>query len=116
MIRLSRTLQAWGRPDFRAVLKAEIEQLEASQLPLQQGLSASSHVLDDKFSVMVIGVDDEDDVATIRVRVGIFFSGVIAGCSCADDPTPVEAQNEYCEMQLSIDRRTAEATFAVLGA
>lgn len=115
MIRLSRTLQAWGRPDFRAVLKAEIEQLEASQLPLQQGLSASSHVLDDKFSVMVIGVDG-DDVAPIRARVGIFFSGVIAGCNCADDPTPVEAQNEYCEMQLSIDRRTAETTFAVLAA
>ncbi|MBU0751561.1 MAG: hypothetical protein KJ787_10380 [Gammaproteobacteria bacterium] len=114
MIRLPLALQAWSRPDFREVLKAEIERLEASALPLQQGLSASSHALDDGFSVMVIG--DGADAATVQVRLGVFFSGVVAGCNCADDPTPVEAQNEYCEMQLSIDRRTAEATFAVLAA
>jgi len=79
---------------------------------LQQGLTASSHVLDTPFDAMIIGVAGE--TGFIRVKIGVFFSGVIAGCSCADDPTPVEAQNEYCELSLAIDIATAEATVTVL--
>jgi hypothetical protein len=112
MIRLPAALDAWNSPQFMAVLKREIEQLGAGQLPLQQGLTASSHALDDGFDAMIISADD--DAGFIRARVGVFFSGVITGCSCADDPTPVEPQNEYCEMIFAIDKATAETTVTLL--
>jgi len=40
----------------------------------------------------------------IQVRLGVFFSGVITGCSCADDLTPIKPQDEYGELHLVIDR------------
>lgn len=112
MIRLPRSLAAWASPAFRETLQAEIEQLDAAHLPLQQGLTTSSHALYDKIKVHVIGVSD--DAKTIHAKVGIFYTGIIAGCSCADDPTPVEEQPEYCVVQVDIDKRTAESTIALL--
>lgn len=112
MIRLTKTLNAWGTPDFEDILKAEIEQLGAEQLPLQQGLSTSSYALDDKLNVRIIRVSDE--ASFIRAKVGIFYAGITPGCSCADDPTPVEEQVEYCVVQLDINKTTAETTVALL--
>lgn len=110
MIRLPESLRAWNTPTFDAVLKGELER-QARELPLQQALAATSVALDDAVSVMVLGAADEGGV--IRARVGVFFSGVVAGCGCADDPTPVEPQNEYCELRLLIDKATGEAAASV---
>lgn len=82
--------------------------MDAGQLPLQQGLSASSYALDDKFSVMIMNASEE--AGFIHAKAGIFYSGIIAGCSCADDPTPTNELNEYCEVQLNINKKTAETT------
>lgn len=112
MIRLTKTLKAWGSASFEDVFKAEIEQLDANQLPLQQGLSISSHVADSPHKAIIIRVSDDKEF--IRVKAGIFYSGIIAGCSCADDPTPVGEQTEYCEVQIEINRMTAEATVVLL--
>jgi len=112
MIRLPKSLNAWGTPEFKAILKQEIEQLDAGLLPLQQGLAASSYVTDRPFQAMIIGASEE--AGLIRVKAGIFYTGVIAGCSCADDPTPVGELNEYCVVQLGIDRKTAETTVSLL--
>jgi len=43
----------------------------------------------------------------IRIKAGIFYHGIIGGCSCADDPTPTGENNEYCEVQIDIDKATA---------
>ena len=112
MIRLNETLNAWGTPSFEDVFKQEIERIDAGQFPLQQGLSTGSYALDGKFNVMVIGVSEE--AGSIRVKAGIFYSGIIAGCSCADDPTPVNEESEYCVVQLDIDKQTADTTIALL--
>jgi hypothetical protein len=112
MIRLSSALNAWGTPEFNDILVQEIEQLTIDQLPLQQGLSTGSHALDNKLRAMIISIADEENC--IRARAGIFYTGVIAGCSCADDPTPVNEENEYCEVQLEIDKTTAGTTVVLL--
>jgi len=52
----------------------------------------------------------EDVGHEIALRIGVFYRGIIAGCSCADDPTPVEPVNEYCELNLRLDKSTAMAT------
>ncbi len=112
MIRLTGTLNAWGTPDFNDTLKKEIEQIDAAQLPLQQGLSTGSYAIDDKINVMIISVSEA--AGSIRVKAGIFCSGVIAGCSCADDPTPVNKESEYCVVQLDINKQTAATTVVLL--
>lgn len=111
MIQLAQALCAWGTPDFEQVLAQELAQ-HAVQLPLQQGLSSSSAVTDAPITVMVHSADDIGGV--IRVKAGIFYQGVIAGCSCADDPTPVSEINEYCVVQLDIDKASAAAAVALL--
>lgn len=111
-IHLPASLAAWGTAEFEAVIKREIEGLGPGCLPLQQGLSMSSYALDDRLEVMIISV--ADDPGAIQAHLGVFFSGIIAGCSCPGDPTPVEPQSEYCEMRLTIDKASAEATFAAL--
>ncbi len=112
MIRLSKTLSAWQTSGFDTALKEEIAHLDADLLPLQQGLSRSSHANTDKLSVMVISAVDAP--GCLRVKVGLFYTGIIAGCSCADDPTPVDEINEYCEARFDIDKATAEATVTLL--
>ena len=112
VIRLGKALKAWGTPDFEEVLKREIEGLGVGQLPLQQGLSTGSHAVDDSLGVMIISVTESADV--IHAKAGIFYTGIIAGCSCADDPTPVDENTEYCVVQLDIDKTTAETTVLLL--
>ena len=112
MLRFSRALNAWGTPEFNDILVQEIEQLTIDQLPLQQGLSTGSHALDNKLRAMIISIADEENC--IRARAGIFYTGVIAGCSCADDPTAVNEESEYCEVQLDIDKATAGTTVVLL--
>lgn len=112
MIRLTKTLNAWGTPGFRDVLKNEIERMGAGHLPLQQGLSTGSYALDDKLEVMIISVSE--DAGFIRAKAGIFYAGILTGCSCADDPTPVNEESEYCVVQLDISKLTAETTVALV--
>ena len=112
MIRLTKTLNAWGTPGFEDILKAEVEQLDVDQLPLQQGLSYTSSVTDSQRKVIISRVSDGE--GCIQVRAGIFYSGILSGCSCADDPTAVEEQAEYCEVQIEIDKKTAETKVVLL--
>ena len=112
MIQLKQSLHVWGSPQFQEVLSQEIAQLDAGLLPLQQGLSISSHVTDRAIQAMILGVSEEDDL--IRVKAGIFYTGIIAGCSCADDPTPIAEQNEYCVLQFCIDRKSADTTVILM--
>ncbi len=112
MIRMTEALNAWGSPAFEAALKQSLVALTPDQLPLQQGLSMSSHALAGSIEPMIIGVTEAD--GRIRAKVGVFFSGVIAGCSCADDPTPVSEQIEYCVLRVEIDRTTAATTITLL--
>lgn len=112
MVVLKEALAAWGSPAFEVILKAEIEQLDIEELPLQQGLSRGNYTDGKNRSAMIIGV--VDDARRIRAKVGIFYSAIIAGCSCADDPTPVDELAEYCELQFDIDKATAETAVTLL--
>ena len=110
MIVLPLSVAARGAADLREVLKQELQSL-AAQLPLQQGLSQGSAAISDGAQVMMLAVDDGGDPMT--VRFGVFYSAVIAGCSCADDPTPLDVVNEYCEMRAVIDVSSARAVVTI---
>ena len=111
-MKLTKSLAAWQSDAFRSVLKTEIEALDAALLPLQQGLAHSSHVSGEDFTAMILDVSEDENV--VHAKVGVFYRGVIAGCNCADDPTPLDEQPEYCELLFEIDKTSAETTVRLL--
>jgi len=112
VIKLIRSLEAWGTPDFENTLQEEIQKIETDILPLQKGLSQSSYVSDTDISVLILNISET--VHDILAKIGIYYTGVIAGSCCADDPTPMSEQNEYCEVQFNINKLTAETTMSLL--
>lgn len=111
MIHLPDAARAWGTAGFADALKRELS-AQAAALPLQQAVAATSVALDGGVEIMLIAARAEE--GCIVARVGVFFSGIVAGCGCADDPTPLEAQPEYCELALTIDRTSAAAGVALV--
>jgi len=106
------SLEAWGSEDFRATLNREIRSLKTELLPLQQGLQYSSYVIADRLAVIVLNT--QDGALQITVKAGLSYNGIISGCSCSDDPTPLDETVEYCEVLLCIDKKTAETTVKLL--
>ncbi len=97
-----------NRAAFFTRLKDALENPGLRELPLQQGLSASSVALDDELQAVILSVEDKG--THLDVHAGIFYTGVIAGCSCAEDPTPVDRVSKYCEIHVRIDAATGETT------
>ena len=112
MLLLSHVLQAWDTPAFSETLKAEIEQMGVETLPLQQGLSQSSYASAENIKAVIISFSEMSGV--IQVKAGVFYTGVIPGCNCADDPSPLDEYPEYCEVQLDINMQTAETVVRLL--
>lgn len=107
MLKLPKSVAAWGGPEFESTLKAEVQSLRVDDLPLQAGMSGSSYAMDGAIQAMVIHVADYG--RCIQAKLGIFYGGVTAGCNCADDPSPVVPEPEYCVVALRIDKATGEA-------
>jgi len=112
MIKLDSSIAQLHSPNFMHTLKQELTQLSQHELPLQQGLSAGNFVTDDPISVMIISVSELEN--SVRVKAGIFYQGILGGCSCADDPTPTSPSNEYCVVRLEIDKATAVASVELI--
>jgi len=112
MFSLPLSLKAWNTENFSTVIKQEVCTLDPDLLPLQQGLQHSSYVITDRLSVTVLNT--QDDASDIIVKAGILYNGIIAGCSCSDDPTPIDETNEYCEILLYINKHTANTTVKLI--
>lgn len=112
MIRLANSLKNLHTNNFKDVVKSDIELLDPALLPLNQGLSQGSYVTDDPVKAVIIDCFEEQNV--IKVKAGIFYSSIIAGCSCADDPTPVDTIQEYCVLEFDISKETGETSVKLL--
>jgi hypothetical protein len=111
-IRFEMTPAAWGTPAFRETAKAEIEALDSARLPLQEGLARSSHVAPGKVGAVILG--SEEEAGRLRLKAGLLYAGIIAGCGCADDPTPVDEITEYCEVEFLVDMATGKASVRLI--
>lgn len=112
MIFLAEVLAAWNTPAFENQLKSAIEQMTVDQLPLQQGLANSGYALDTNLKAVLISTAELADY--FQATVGIFYTGVIAGCNCADDPTPVDELPEYCVVEVAINKLSAATTICLI--
>ncbi|MFO7543320.1 MAG: hypothetical protein R6W97_11035 [Thiobacillus sp.] len=106
---LPAALADWGTPGFHATLKRELEALAPDALPLQQGVAHGGLADGTDVAVSVFGT--RDDALAIHAEVGVFYSEIIAGCSCGDDPMPLPA---YCVMRFSIDKHSAQTAISIL--
>ena len=106
------SLKSWNTPEFNDTLINEIKKLNSTQLPLQQALSQSSYVSESDFSVSILNTKEIEN--EIVAKASIFFTGIIAGSCCSDDPTPVDELQEYCELELKINKETAEVVITLL--
>lgn len=112
MIQFKKTLGVWNTPLLGSIFKQEVAEMDPGVLPLQQGLTISSQVSDWPVQAMIL--DLSEDARAIRIKAGIFYRGIVAGCNCADDPTPIAEHNEYCVVQFCIDKHSAEATVTLV--
>ena len=111
MVLLVNSLSNWKTEGFEKTLKAELECLTGKELPLQAGLQRSGYALDDNIKTTILRSDEDESV--ISIVAGVFYTGIIAGCSCSDDPSPTDVLTEYCEITISIDKQTAEADISL---
>jgi len=109
MIELKEALAAWGTDGFAQTLKREILSLPAGTLPLHLATTQGSIMSDGARDATILGF--EDDTRSILCRLGIFFTETVGGCSCGDEPFTA---NGYCELQVRIDKTSAEATVALV--
>ncbi|MDH5358989.1 MAG: hypothetical protein OEX03_00435 [Gammaproteobacteria bacterium] len=113
MSKLTAAISLWGNDSFSRVIRSELLTLDASLLPLQSALSAGHYVSDEAFDITILNCSECKD--NIIVKAGVFFRGVISGCNCADDPSPGNAStNEYCELQFTINKISAEFNVVLL--
>lgn len=106
---LLNSLNAWGSDSFSRLLKEELQSLQPGTLPLHAGVTQGGLVDDAGLTATVLSASDK--AGTLQIKVGIFFTEIVAGCSCGDDPA---AYSAYCEILVRIDRQTAACTFELL--
>jgi hypothetical protein len=107
-LHLLAALAAWGAAGFQTVLKRELES-HAAALPLQQCVAMGGVADASNLAVSVFSA--REDEQTIHVEVGVFFTEIVAGCNCGDDPVELHA---YCVMRVSIDKTSARTRIEVL--
>ena len=112
MLIFKKSLHAWNTEQFKAVFIEQVTQLSLEDLPLQQALLLGSYATRDNLQVMVNSMDEQSD--NISITTGIFYSSIIAGCNCSDDPTPVDLNSEYCEMLFTINKSNAETCIKIV--
>lgn len=112
MLKLEKSLAAWQSDNFKQIVREEIGGLDETSLPLQEGLSRANYVDASDLSVLILRITEHE--TQIQVKTGIFYQGIIAGCNCSDDPSPMPSHTEYCEILFEIDKKTAETKVLLL--
>ncbi|MDH5436257.1 MAG: glucosamine--fructose-6-phosphate aminotransferase [Gammaproteobacteria bacterium] len=102
-------LRAWSTDAFSRQLKLEIEALCTGALPLAQATTQGGKIDDSNITATVLSFTAQENI--IQAKAGIFFTEIIGGCNCDDDPV---SETVYCEMLFNINMVTAETTMIVI--
>jgi len=106
---LLQSINTWPGDSFNATLKAEIENLPLDLLPLNKAATRGGYVGDDKISCTILNIQEQTDY--IHIKTAIFFTEILICCGCGDDPVP---ENAYCELAITLDKRTGNAQFEII--
>ena len=109
MPQFSQSIDSFGTNNFTTHLKQEFAAVDQTVLPLHHATTQGGIVDDKHIAISVLNSVEKEK--TIEVKVSVFFDEIVGGCSCGDPPMKV---NNYCEMLVEINKKTAEATFILL--
>ena len=104
-------LEAKDSSDLAQELCSTLKALPSGTLPLEAGCDQGGMVDDRDIAATVLGIEQTAD--HILARVGVFFTEVVGGCNCNEDPLEV---NAYCLLEVRIDSATGDARFSVAAA
>jgi len=99
----------WETDDFPDALLRDLQGLQPDALLLHKVGDWGGPRDSDSFTITILKITD--DRQQVHVRVSVFFTEIIAGCSCGDEPTPI---NGYCELLMSINKSTAETHIEIV--
>lgn len=92
-----------GASDFDERVVKMIHRLGPETLRLQDASRYGSYALQDELSLSLLSWTENAE--EVRLRVSLFFTSVIAGCSCADDPTPLDKVNEHAVLTVTLNKQ-----------
>lgn len=98
--RLPASARAWGSVAFPEVFKREVEALDPVLLPLVEALAQGNAVADEPVTVLVRRTQPCE--GGFLVVADVLYASLVAGCSCADDPTPVPTAPESCQLHFRV--------------
>ena len=110
MVSLNESLSAWNSKAFSTTLKIEMERLRSDVLPIAHVIGEGNRLDDSDLGIIVNEVSD--DAGHIHARVGVFFAEIVNCCTCSGGSGMVD--EAYCELAVTIDKRTGEAQFTPL--
>lgn len=110
-VRLQQCLGLTDAQAFARSLAAALRALPRGTLPLDAGCDQGGRVDDSDISVSLL--DNAEGPERITARVGVFFTEIVGGCNCGDDPLEV---NAYCILEVTIDRSSGVATICAAAA
>jgi hypothetical protein len=98
-INLECCLSACGEQGLARALASALEALPPGALPLRECCNQGGWVDDSALAFSVLEL--RPDPLCIEARVGVFFTELVGGCNCHDDPAQV---NAYGVFEVRIDR------------
>ena len=92
-------LSACDEKSLAQTIARALEALPPGELPLQACCSQGGWVDDSQLAVSVLEL--RPDTHCVVARVGVFFTELVGGCNCHDDPAQV---NAYGVFEIRIER------------
>ena len=111
MTHLHKSLQSWNTEQFKRILTQELQALESTALPLHLATTQGGYVNKDNLGITLLSATE--DQFELKIKAGLFFTEIIGGCNCHDDP--IEA-NAYCQLEISINKGNASTRIILLEA
>ena len=106
---LAESLKHWKSASFKDVFRSELLSLDTTFLPLHLATNQGGHV--DYSSIGLTILSTSEDENFVNVKTGIFFTEIVGGCNCDDDPSEA---NSYCILLINIHKTTAKCAFSLL--
>ncbi len=104
-----RALMAGENP--KQALRDELRALPDDALPLQRSLRHGSIALKNELEPLIYACRRTGD--DFEMDCELFYHSIVAGCQCADDPSPDERLTESVRLRMRLAAPQGEVSFAI---
>ncbi len=109
MITLPASLKHWNSTSFKDTFKSEVLNLKPDSMPLHLATTQGGYVNYDNIGLSILSTNEDENY--LNIKTGIFFTEVVGGCNCDDDPVET---NNYCTLLINIDKSTSACSFTLI--